>query len=293
MSAPRHSVKALPLATVLAQSAQDAARQHGVYLLDIRPLSATSDHHLPGSARLPVADATPHEGELPSYLLSEPGRRIVVVADEVAIAAATATELAQRGWAADYCAERVPGSAWRPGATTAALWQPSPQLVRCLALLAEPGEAVDFGCGSGRDLVYLAQHGWQVLGIDRLPDALAMARQRATLHQVSIGTECADVRQVEPMGRSFDLALCVRYTELSLLSRAHAWVRAGGLFLFHGYGVDTELKPPRSMRARNRLSLAMAQELLASQHWQWVWEPRIEWNYGECWQVFLARRMAS
>jgi hypothetical protein len=63
--------------------------------------------------------------------------------------------------------------------------------------------------------------------------------------------------------------------------------------LFHGYGVDTEQKPPRSMRARNRLSLAMARELMAAAYWEWIWEPRIEWLEGECWQVFLARKISK
>jgi tellurite methyltransferase len=35
---------------------------------------------------------------------------------------------------------------------------------------------LDLGCGSGRDSVYLNLSGWQVTGIDRLPEAINRAR---------------------------------------------------------------------------------------------------------------------
>jgi SAM-dependent methyltransferase len=42
-----------------------------------------------------------------------------------------------------------------------------------------PGRALDLGCGEGGDAVWLAQHGWDVTGIDISPSAISRARAAA------------------------------------------------------------------------------------------------------------------
>jgi SAM-dependent methyltransferase len=42
-----------------------------------------------------------------------------------------------------------------------------------------PGRALDLGCGAGRNTIYLAGQGWDVIGIDVIGDALDKARSRA------------------------------------------------------------------------------------------------------------------
>jgi len=42
-----------------------------------------------------------------------------------------------------------------------------------------PGRALDFGCGGGRNSLYLARHGWDVTGIDMLGAAVEKARSKA------------------------------------------------------------------------------------------------------------------
>jgi SAM-dependent methyltransferase len=43
----------------------------------------------------------------------------------------------------------------------------------------EPGRALDLGCGAGRNTLYLARHGWQVIGIDIIGPAVEKARSKA------------------------------------------------------------------------------------------------------------------
>src|SRR6516164_11683792 len=43
----------------------------------------------------------------------------------------------------------------------------------------EPGRALDLGCGAGRNTRYLAQHGWEVIGIDMIGRAIDKARSQA------------------------------------------------------------------------------------------------------------------
>ena len=42
-----------------------------------------------------------------------------------------------------------------------------------------PGRAVDLGCGTGTNVVYLSRHGWEVTGVDMVGHALTVARRRA------------------------------------------------------------------------------------------------------------------
>ncbi len=87
---------------------------------------------------------------------------------------------------------KVYNAAYKVGFTPWDLGPPMPELVDLIegehALL--PGRAVDLGCGVGTKSVYLAQHGWQVTGVDLSAGALARARTKAR-------EAGADVRFVE------------------------------------------------------------------------------------------------
>lgn len=58
-----------------------------------------------------------------------------------------------------------------------------------------PGRALDLGCGTGTDAIYLALHGWHVVGVDYVPLAIWQARRKATAYPLvgSVMFEVADV----------------------------------------------------------------------------------------------------
>ena len=68
-----------------------------------------------------------------------------------------------------YNAQDVP---WDTGITP-------PEIVRIVQELA-PGKALDLGCGTGTNLHYLLEHGWQADGIDFVPQAVKQARIKLT-----------------------------------------------------------------------------------------------------------------
>jgi SAM-dependent methyltransferase len=73
-----------------------------------------------------------------------------------------------------------------------------------------PGRALDLGCGTGRDAVYLAQKGWTVTAVDAVPKALAEARERAAAARAEVDFREGDVTRLEELGigpGSIDLVL--------------------------------------------------------------------------------------
>lgn len=76
---------------------------------------------------------------------------------------------------------------------------PAP-LVELSEQYPSPGRALDIGCGTGRDSVYLAQQGWTVTGVDCVPQALDAARRRAESSGVDVNWVRGDVTRLQALG---------------------------------------------------------------------------------------------
>jgi SAM-dependent methyltransferase len=61
----------------------------------------------------------------------------------------------------------------------------------------EPGLALNVGCGSGRDAVYLANRGWRVTAVDFSEEALATAKRRATEEGAQVEWVQGDVGRLD------------------------------------------------------------------------------------------------
>jgi SAM-dependent methyltransferase len=71
------------------------------------------------------------------------------------------------------------------------------------------GTALELGCGTGDSSIYLAQHGWQVTGVDFVPTALEKARAKARAANATVDFVHADVRQLRQAGITGPLQLIV------------------------------------------------------------------------------------
>jgi 2-polyprenyl-3-methyl-5-hydroxy-6-metoxy-1,4-benzoquinol methylase len=69
------------------------------------------------------------------------------------------------------------------------------------------GKALDIGCGTGDNAIYLAKHGWQVTGVDFVAKAVDKARAKAAANGLDVRFEQADVTELcsEGIGSNFDL----------------------------------------------------------------------------------------
>ena len=70
-----------------------------------------------------------------------------------------------------------------------------------------PGRALDLGCGTGTNSLYLARHGWQVVGVDLAATAIRQARRKAKKAGLSVEFHTADVTRLDFLQPPFDLAL--------------------------------------------------------------------------------------
>src|ERR1700731_68272 len=78
-----------------------------------------------------------------------------------------------------------------------------------------PGTALDLGCGTGDTSIYLANHGWQVTGVDFVAKAVDKARAKAVdkarakaeADEVAVNFASADVTRLssEGVGSNFGL----------------------------------------------------------------------------------------
>jgi SAM-dependent methyltransferase len=82
---------------------------------------------------------------------------------------------------------------------------PSAELVRVIKEYQIPAErALEIGCGTGTNSVWLAEQGFDVTGLDLAPLAIQRAQERAKSAGVAAQFLVADVLQLPDLGAPFD-----------------------------------------------------------------------------------------
>ncbi len=68
-----------------------------------------------------------------------------------------------------------------------------------------PGRAIDLGCGTGANAIYLARHGFDVIGVDYADSAIERARNDADVARVGVDFRVGDVTDMPDVQGPFDL----------------------------------------------------------------------------------------
>lgn len=101
------------------------------------------------------------------------------------------------------------------------------------------GRALDLGCGTGTNVVYLAQHRWKAVGVDFSPVAIQQAREIAQDTPGATFVE-GDVSQLSHLGIQgpFDFVLDIgcfhglpAYSRQAYVQEVARVTRPGGLFM--------------------------------------------------------------
>lgn len=109
---------------------------------------------------------------------------------------------------------------------------PNPFLVEAAHDLP-PGRALDLACGTGRNALWLARHGWSVTAVDGSPSAIDILSRGARKLGVTVNAQIADL---EDAGFTialahYDLVAMCYYFQRSLIEQAKRGVVPGGIMI--------------------------------------------------------------
>lgn len=114
---------------------------------------------------------------------------------------------------------------------------PIPFLTDNLDILPK-GKTLDLAMGEGRNGVYLAAKGFNVLGVDISAKGLQKAHQLAAAQNVKIETRVVDLETHTLEKNSYDLIVCAYYMQRNLFPQFMDALKPGGMALVETYNVD-------------------------------------------------------
>jgi tellurite methyltransferase len=125
------------------------------------------------------------------------------------------------------------------------------------------GHALDVACGSGREAVWLARAGFEVEGIDILPDALERAADLARRSGVTLNLRPMDLRRETLPEWQYDLVTVFRFLLRPALATIRESLAPDGVIVYEAFnerdtgGGEKPLKDSRTLRD-GELSLVFA-----------------------------------
>ena len=115
--------------------------------------------------------------------------------------------------------------------------QPVPFLTQNIHLLPK-GKALDIAMGEGRNGVYLATQGFEVVGVDISEKGLAKARQLAEQNNVKIETRVVDLENHQLEKNAYDVILLMYYMQRDLWPQIQEALKPGGMAIIETYNID-------------------------------------------------------
>lgn len=105
-----------------------------------------------------------------------------------------------------------------------------------------PGRALDLGCGTGTNVITLAQNGWDVTGVDFVARAIRAGRRKARRAGVDVDLRVGDVTKLDGVNDPFDLILDIGcFHSLSpkgkrdYIGNLARLLAPGGTYLMYGF----------------------------------------------------------
>lgn len=177
--------------------------------------------------------------------------------------------------------------------------RPSSELQQAIAQHAiQPCRALDIGCGTGTNSVWLAQHGFNVTGIDVAPLAIELAEKRARESGVPAQFIAADVFALPDLAGPFEFFFdrgcyhAVRRNDPTRYAPSVAQqlaTGARGLILTGNAREPHDPGPPVVTEAELRTELGVAFEILDLHEFRFDAAPGVPENFLG-WSCFVEKR---
>jgi SAM-dependent methyltransferase len=133
-----------------------------------------------------------------------------------------------------------------------------PEVVAFVANNPTRGRALDLGCGTGTNTIFLAQRGFTVIGVDFSAKAIAIARAKARRANLAIDFHVADVSRLDSLSDPFDFVLdigCLHGVDLARRAQAIAHIarltRPGGAFMLYAFSPRSAHESAHLLQIRN------------------------------------------
>lgn len=218
-----------------------------IALIDCRPRFAYQLGHSLGACSLPATELFARLHELPkrSQALQLCGRPEDLKLAREFLSARDYQLLEDLVWTEDLVQHLQASGQWEIGSQSRQWWQAAPLLQRFVQEFMPRyhipiGQGLDLACGAGRDLIYLAQQGWQMTGVDWSEDSLQRVQQLATQQHLRITTLLRDLEtETLPLpefkAASFDLICVARYLHRPLFPLLRHLLKPGGIIIYQTF----------------------------------------------------------
>jgi tellurite methyltransferase len=116
--------------------------------------------------------------------------------------------------------------------------EPSRWLVDHAGLLAGKGKALDIAMGEGRNTLFVASLGYDVLGVDISDIGVSRAESLARENNLTIHTRIADLDNYEIDENAYDLILCFYFLDRRLFEGIRKGLKPGGILIYETFTAD-------------------------------------------------------
>ncbi len=102
------------------------------------------------------------------------------------------------------------------------------------------GQALDLATGKGQNAIFLAERGFEVLGVDISSVALEAARKSAEEKALKVDWQQADLDAIELPALRYNVVLNFNYLQRSLVPQIKRTLQPGGWVIFETYLIDQQ-----------------------------------------------------
>jgi SAM-dependent methyltransferase len=121
--------------------------------------------------------------------------------------------------------------------------EPNDFLVSVASRFPNSGAAIDLGAGEGRNALFLASRGLDVLAVDQSEVGMQKALRRAAERGLSLQVKAADLQEFEVPAGSCDVVSSIfvhlpKELRATVHARVGVWLKPGGVFVLEAYAPD-------------------------------------------------------